>query len=72
MFAWCVTELESSAWPGRWREMCRTSTPAKVPLVTGAEPKRVSTSSGSPSASMPGNAYVPDPVRMPIRIRAAS
>jgi len=72
MFAWWVTELDSSWWPGRWREMCRTSAPAKRPLVTGAEPKRVSTSSGSPSVSMPGSAYVPDPVRMPIRIGARS
>jgi hypothetical protein len=56
MFAWWVTWLDSSSWRGRWRETCSTSIPAKRPVVTGAAPKRVSTSSVSPSDSIPGSA----------------
>jgi hypothetical protein len=67
MFAWWVTEDDSSAWPSRWRETWRTSTPANVPEVTGTRPNRVWTSPERAS-SKSGRAYVPEPVMIPMRI----
>ncbi len=55
MLAWWVTWWETSGWPSRWRLMCTTSAPAKVPRVTGTSPKRVATVAGRPSSN-PGRA----------------
>src|SRR5918997_6362002 len=65
MLARWVTPLESRACPAPWREMWRTSTPAKEPRETNASPHGVETGSG-PVPSKPGSEWVPEPVMMPM------